>query len=174
MKLNKLTKPFLLFIFVLIANTLALSQNSELLLENGVKKHKGIDNIYKTFSEGYRTLKPELVANLYTKDATYLSPGGEIRFGRDKILASFTRFFKGVKESKRNMTISFQIFQRKVEKKLAYDVGVYTLRYYKDGKELSKHRGKFVVVAVKGKDKKWRFQVDGYSDIKPRKPKNKN
>lgn len=139
----------------------------DLVLENGVKSHKGIDSIYNTFSEGYRTLKPELVANLYTENAAYLSPGGDIRFSRNEILKSFTRFFTNVKKTDRNMTIKFHIFQRKVEKNMGYDVGVYTLHYYKDGKMLSEHKGKFVVVAIKGKDKKWRFQVDGYSSLKP-------
>ena len=32
-------------------------------------------------------------------------------------------------------------------------------------------KGKFIVVAVKDKDKKWRFQVDGYSGLEP--PKNR-
>ncbi len=160
-------KIFLVSLIVSLSSLFVSAQNSELILEKGVKQHSGIDEIYKTFSAGYRTLKPELVANLYTVDAAYLSPGGEIRFSRDEILKSFTRFFTNVKETDRNMTIKFQIFQRKVEKNLGYDVGVYTLNYYKDGKMLSEHKGKFVVVAVKGKDKKWRFQVDGYSDIKP-------
>ena len=65
------------------------------------------------------------------------------------------------------MTISFQIFQRKIDKNLAYDVGIYMIRQYKDGKEVGMGQGKFVVVAVKEKDDKWRFQVDGYSDLKP-------
>lgn len=65
------------------------------------------------------------------------------------------------------MTISFQIFQRKVDKSLGYDVGIYTIRQYKDGKEVGMGQGKFVVVAVKEKNGKWRFQVDGYSDLKP-------
>lgn len=160
-------KSILLFSVFILFSLAINAQDSALILENDVKKHKGIDSIYKTFSEGYRTLKPELVGNLYTENAAYLSPGGEIRYGRDKILASFTRFFKNVKDTDRNMTIKFHIFQRKVEKNLGYDVGIYTLNYYKDGKMLSEHKGKFVVVAIKGTDKKWRFQVDGYSDIKP-------
>lgn len=65
------------------------------------------------------------------------------------------------------MTISFQIFQRKVEEKMGYDVGIYTIRQFKDGKETGKSQGKFVVVAVTDNNSKWRFQVDGYSDLKP-------
>ena len=65
------------------------------------------------------------------------------------------------------MTISFQIFQRKVEKTMAYDVGIYTIRQFKDGKEAGTGQGKFVVVALKQTDGQWRFQVDGYSNLKP-------
>jgi len=66
------------------------------------------------------------------------------------------------------MTISFQIVQRKADQNLAYDVGIYTIRQYKDGKQVGDAgQGKFIVVAVREKDGKWRFQVDGYSDLKP-------
>ena len=120
----------------------------ELILEKGVKRHKGIDAIYKSFSESYRTLKPEIVANLYKEDAAYLSPNNDITNGRKAILDNFTNFFKSVKSRGQNMTISFQIFQRRVTKKMGYDVGVYTINFYKDGKKVNDSKGKFVVVAV--------------------------
>ena len=155
----------LLFVLILASHSAIQAQN--LTHDGGVKKHSGIDSIYKDFSEAYRTLKPELVSSLYTKDAAYLVPGNDIMTGRENILANFSGFFKSIRESGRSMTISFHINQRMVDKKLGYDVGIYTLRYYKDGKMQGESKGKFVVVSVKGKDKKWRFQVDGYSDIKP-------
>ncbi len=143
------------------------SQTSELMLENDVKSHKGIDSIYKKFSESYRTLNPEIVANLYTEDAAYLPPNNDILNGRKSILENFSSFFTSIKNSGQNMTISFRIFQRKVTKKMAYDVGIYTINFYKESKVVNFSKGKFVVVAVKEKDKKWRFQVDGYSSLKP-------
>ncbi len=138
-------------------------------LKKGVKSHKKIDAIYKSFSKGYRTLTPQTVANLYTKDAAYISPrpNSGIRRGRQLILESFTRFFKNMKETGRNPVIRFTIVQRKVTKKMGYDVGIFDLKYYKDGKVVNHSMGKFVVVAVRGKDRKWRFQVDGYSELKP-------
>lgn len=70
------------------------------------------------------------------------------------------------------MAISFQIFQRKVDKNLGYDVGIYTITQFKDGKKLGSGEGKFIVVAVKEKDGKWRFQVDGYNNLKPENNRN--
>ena len=142
-------------------------QNSELVLEKGVLPHKEIDAIYKNFSEAYRALDVEKVANLYSEGAAYLVPNDDILQGREQIRPTFKSFFDYVKNEGRTMTISFQIVQRKADKNLAYDVGIYTLKQYKDGKEIGAGRGKFVVVAVKEKDGKWRFQVDGYSDLKP-------
>ncbi len=140
-----------------------------LILENGVKPHKGIDEIYEKFSVGYETLNSELVANLYTQDAAYLSPNDSITNGRTAILENFTSFFKNVNGRGQDLTISFQIFQRKVSKEMGYDVGIYTIHFYKDDKVVNESKGKFVVVALKGKDKEWRFQVDGYSGLKPEK-----
>lgn len=161
-------KTVFIILFTLFCFSAVNAQNSELILEEGVKPHKGIDAIYKDFSKSYRELVPEMVANLYTKDAAYLSPNDDITSGREAILENFTGFFNNMKNSDRNMTISFQIFQRKVEKNMGYDVGIYTIDFFKDGKKTGESKGKFVVVAVKEKDGKWRFQVDGYSSLKPK------
>ncbi|MCB1023040.1 MAG: DUF4440 domain-containing protein [Acidobacteria bacterium] len=149
------------------AATNILAQDTALILENGVDPHLQIDAVYKTFSDGYRTLRPEMVADLYSEDAAYLPPDNDILNGRRAILENFTSFFDSMKERGQTMTISFHIFQRKVEKTIGYDVGIYTINYYKDGEKLGEAKGKFVVVAVRGKDKKWRFQVDGYNGLKP-------
>ena len=161
-------KPIFLLLFLFVSFG-AKAQNSELTLEKGVSAHKGVDAIYKTFSDAYRTLDADKVANLYTETAAYLAPNEKIQQGRAEIRPGFQSFFDYVKKEGRTMTISFQIFQRKVDKNMAYDVGIYTIRQYKDGKEVNQGQGKFVVVAVKEKDGKWRFQVDGYSDLKPQK-----
>ena len=83
------------------------------------------------------------------------------------MLEKFSSWFESMKAQDRKMTIQFEIFQRQISGDLGYDVGVYTLHYYtKEGKVQSEHKGKFVVVLTK-EDGKWRFQVDGYSDITP-------
>lgn len=145
------------------------AQEKELILEAGVRENKAIDAIYAQFSEAYRTLDVEKVANLYTENAAYLPPDADILQGRPQIRASFQEFFDWVKGENRAMTISFRIFQRNVAENMAYDVGIYTIRQSKDGKEVGQSKGKFVVVAVKDKSGKWLFQVDGYSNLKPEK-----
>lgn len=162
-------KKLLLATLLLVVSLGANAQDSELILEKGVAAHGGIDAIYKTFSEAYRTLDVEKVATLYTESAAYLAPGERVQQGRAEIRSGFQSFFDYVKNEGRTMMISFQIVQRKVEKNMAYDVGIYTIRQSKDGKEVSQGQGKFVVVALREKDGKWRFQVDGYSDLKPEK-----
>ncbi len=153
-------------IFVLLTG-LSSAQDSVLMLSEGVKPHAGIDAIYTSFSEGYRTFDAELVANLYTVDAAYLSPGREVRNGRDEIMKGFARSFESTKARGRTMTISFLILQRGVANDLGYDVGVYRLEYFENGKSVHRSKGKFVVVAVRERDGEWRFQVDGYSNIDP-------
>lgn len=157
---------FLLWILLAVVSTNAQSNN--LTLEKGVAPHKEIDAVYKSFSEAYRTLDVEKVSNLYSESAAYLPPDSEILQGRAAIRPTFQSFFDWVKKEGRTMTISFQIFQRRVDKNLAYDVGVYTIRQFKDGKQVGDAgQGKFVVVAVRETGGKWRFQVDGYSNLKP-------
>ena len=162
--------------FVLLFSSYLFSQTAEsfLKLENGVAAHKEIDAIYKNFSEAYKTLDVEKVADLYTENAAYLPPENDILQGREQIRPTFKSFFDWIKKEGRTMTIAFQIVQRKANKNLAYDVGIYTIRQFKDGKPVSTGQGKFVVVAVKEKDGKWRFQVDGYSGLKPEKMNGSN
>lgn len=161
-------KKLFLLAFVFCFSFAVNAQTSELTLEKGVAAHEEIDAVYKSFSEAYRTLDVEKVSNLYSESAAYLPPDSEILQGRASIRPTFQSFFDWVKKEGRTMTISFQIFQRKVDKNLAYDVGVYTIRQFKDGKQIGEAgRGKFIVVAVKEKDGKWRFQVDGYNNLKP-------
>lgn len=143
----------------------ANAQERRLALADGVKPHKGIDRIYRDFSESYRTFDFEKVADLYTEDVAYLSPSRNIVFGRDEVLSNFRGFFNRVKESERSMTISFHILKRQVSGDFGYDVGIFDLAYTTDGKIVTEAKGKFVVVTVKDKDGKWRFAVDGYSDL---------
>lgn len=162
-----------LFSFALLMFVQTISvypQQMNLILENGVAAHKEIDAIYRQFGEAYQTLDFEKVTNLYSENAAYLPPDNDILKGRDQIGATFRTFFDWVKKEGRTMTISFRIVQRKVEKNLAYDVGVYTITQFKDGKNAGSGKGKFIVAAVKEKTGKWRFQVDGYNNLKPDEP----
>lgn len=163
-------KKLLLFnLLVLLSAVSAFPQTAKnfLKLENGVAAHKEIDAIYRRFGEAYAALDAEKVTNLYAADAAYLPPGSEILKGRQQIRPTFQTFFDQVKKEGRTMSISFRIFQRKIEKNLGYDVGIYAITQFKDGKILGSGEGKFIVVAVKEKDGKWRFQVDGYNNLKP-------
>ena len=162
-------KKLLPLLVVLFVSFHINAQTSELVLEKDAAAHKEIDDIYRQFSEAYRMLDAEKVINLYTETAAYLQPNDDLLQGRDKVRGVFSPFFNSVKKAGQTMTISFQIFQRKTDVNMAYDVGIYTLRSYKNGKEIGAGNGKFVVVAVKEKDGKWRFQVDGYSGLKPMK-----
>ena len=138
----------------------------DLTRDRGVEAHPQIDAVYAKFSEAYRTLNADLVTGLYSESAAYLPPDSEILIGRDAIKPTFASFFDWIRQEGRTMTISFRIVQRQVDKRLAYDVGIYTIRQFKDGKEVGVGDGKFTVVAARGKDRVWRFQVDGYSQLR--------
>ena len=136
-----------------------------LTLDAGVRAHKGLDEVYRLFGEGYRKLDAAQVAGLYTETAAYLAPGGEVRTGRGSILGTFTGFFDSVRKQNGKAEISFRIVQREVDTKLAYDVGIYTLVMTDATGRTQRSSGKFVVVAKRESDGKWRFQVDAYNDL---------
>ena len=171
MKMSRLTRIVNVLLTAALFTFAATAQSSELTLRTGVSPHAGVDDVYRRFSESYRTLNVDRIADQYTQTAAYLAPDDEVLTGRDSIRPGFKRFFDSVKNNGQTMTISFDILQRMVDKTIGYDVGIFTLRTFKDGKEINSGRGKFVVVTVKDADSKWRFQVDGYSGLRPSRPK---
>lgn len=134
-------------------------------MEQGVVPHKGLDEVYRRFTEGYKKLDAASVAGLYSETAAYLAPGSTIKIGRQNVSEIFSGFFNSVKQQNKRLEISFRIVQRQVDKNLAYDVGVYTLTSFNQKGESGKDSGKFVVVAKREKGNIWRFQVDGYSAL---------
>lgn len=160
---------------MLVAVCAGLAQSAgHLKLESGVTEHKGLDAVYSRFAEGYRKLDADLVASLYTRDASYLTPGRNITTGRKSIKKSFSSFFSNVRQRGERVSIAFRIVQRDVDARLAFDVGIYTVSYTAGDRVIRRSRGKFVVVAVKGADGLWRFRVDGYSDVPETTVKDKN
>jgi uncharacterized protein (TIGR02246 family) len=162
-------KITLLFITILFSSLFVSAQaEKELILEKGVAPHVKIDDVYRRFSEAYKKFDPEAVTNLYTDDAFYLSPGSDVKRGRENVRAVFSGYFNSVKNAGGSLAISFQILDRSVSGDLAYDVGIYTVTEKSaDGKPRA-GRGKFVVVAKRMKNDDWRFHIDSYSDL----PKN--
>lgn len=147
----------------------ASGQESDLSLSEGVKAHKEIDGIYHTFSDAYRRLDAGLVSNLYAEKALYLQPDDEIMKGRESIHKVFERYFDWARKNGKQLEISFEIVERRVSGDLAYDIGIFRLTTSnKDSVEHS-GRGKFFVIASKEEKGTWRFQVDGYSNIKNKK-----
>jgi ketosteroid isomerase-like protein len=136
-----------------------------------VAAHAGIDAIYARFTQAYADLDAPRMGALYTEDALYLSPGGEIRQGRAAIEQGFARSFSRTWDAGETLHIRFEIVDRGIEGSLGYDVGYYHLnRTSKEG-EVRSSTGKFVVVIhCEGPQGPCLFHVDGYSDVRPTPP----
>lgn len=158
-------------ISLLFVSAVWAQQSQELILERSVAPHKGLDDVYRRFSEGYRKLDAQSVADLYTETAAYLAPGSEVQIGRQYVLKNFSSFFDSVKKQNGKIEILFRILQRQVDRNLAYDVGIYTLVSTNSKGESRRSSGKFVVVAKREKGDVWRFQLDAYNDL-PNAPSN--
>ena len=86
-------KLILLLTLLFAVGGLASGQEADLILEQGVKRHPGIDRIYADFSTAYRKFDLALVSGLYTSDANYSAPGNPMTDGRDAIEKNFSGFF---------------------------------------------------------------------------------
>jgi len=136
-----------------------------LLHDPGVAPVPELDQIYRQYSQAYSHLDAKAAAALYTRDALYLQPGRAIQQGREPIQESFSRFFQHSRVVGLRLHITFRIMARKVSGELAYDVGVFTLVTSRDGEEVGRSLGKFVIVSRPDDDGTWRFQVSSHSDL---------
>lgn len=126
-----------------------------------------IDSVYHRFSVAYTLLDPDSVAELYTEDALYLPAAGDVIRGRPAIRTNFANFFGSVRESGRQVRISFVTLDRRTGSDLAYDVGYYTLESGPPGATPAVSRGKFATVWRRGLDGTWRIHVDAFSPAPP-------
>lgn len=131
---------------------------------------KQLDAHYARFSQAYVALDPDAVANLYTEDAFYLSPGSDIRRGRAAVRQEFASFFASVRSRGDSLRIVFTIVDRKISGGLAAEVGYFDLTSRPNVGEPRTSRGKFVVIWVRGIDGVWRFRTDTYSDVSRPRP----
>ncbi len=122
-----------------------------------------MDEGYRRFSEAYLELDPVKVAALYTEDALYLQPNGDMVRGRAAITTIFADFFRGLRQSGREARIFFTSVDRRISGPLGYDVGYYDLVILVQGEVTGRDRGKFVTVWKRGPYGAWRIHVDGYS-----------
>lgn len=137
----------------------------------GVVPSAGLDGVYARLSAAYRALDAEAASAVYTEDVSYLPPGSPVLDGRAEARGSFAAFFESLRKEGRSAEISFEVLSRGTSADLGWDVGIFTLRTAKEGTEPSTMRGKFVVVARRGADGTWRWQVDAYNDLgRPKAP----
>ncbi len=160
MKPSLLTASWpLLLAFLILAGCTAQAERSQ-----PAPDEAALDAVYARFSEAYEKLDPQIVANLYTEDARYLSGGdGDMLRGRPAILDNFASFFTRSKENGVALRIAFRVVDRALSGDLAYDVGYYRLVSKKSDGEERTSVGKFVTVAKRQADGAWQFHVDSYS-----------
>ncbi len=129
---------------------------------------QAFDQIYAKFTEGYRTGNPQMVADLYTRDAFYLAPGKLIERGHETVLGAFSFLDSFKNRPGGGPAIGFRIVDRQVSGDLAWDVGYYLMNL--EGKAITaadQPDGKFIVLWKRGPDGQWRIFADGYSDVRP-------
>lgn len=118
------------------------------------------DEAYAAFAEAYRQGDPAAVTALYSSDAFYLAPGDEITKG------DVARHFEWLSSFDAGMgpVVEFEIVDREVAGRLAYDIGYYTIRR-SDAPAGSGSRGKFIVIWKQREDGAWRIHADGFSEV---------
>src|SRR5437773_6668137 len=108
--------------------------DSELALDGDVPAHEGLDALYRRVAEGYRHLDAAAVASAYDEAAFYLPHDLGMQKGRQAIERDFASFFAWSRQSKDQLRVSFRIVDRKVNDRLAYDVGIHTLQRLHEGR----------------------------------------
>ena len=121
------------------------------------------DEPYDRFAAAYATLNADRVSLLYTEDALYLPPGGDILQGRGAIRERYARSFDEDRARHHRRRITFELVDRVVAGDMRNDIGYYTIiGTDPDGHE-ERFRGKFLKVWRREADGVWRIRTDSYS-----------
>jgi len=129
------------------------------------------DAVYAKFSQAYRTGDPQMVTNLYTRDAFYLVPGNKIERGYDFISRTFSFLNSYKNRASGGPAIGFEIVDREIQGNIGWDIGYYM--FNDDGtppKPGEQPDGKFIVLWKKDASGQWKIFGDGYSDVRPPAP----
>jgi len=127
---------------------------------------------YPLFTKAFTELSPEVTAEIYAKDASYLSESQskEIYYGRESIVAIYQRFFDKIRDKKARIDIDFRVLNRKLSGNSAFDTGYYLVRFYpaeETGEPVSEFAGKFVIGTQKDSQQRWNVTLDMNNRAEP-------
>ncbi len=127
---------------------------------------------YPLFTKAFTELAPEVTAEIYAHDASYLSESQskEIYYGRDTIVAIYQKFFDKIRAKKARIDIDFRVLNRKVSANSAFDTGYYLVRFYpaeETGEPVSEFAGKFVIGSQKDATSRWNVTLDMTNRAEP-------
>lgn len=121
------------------------------------------DEPYARFAAAYGALDAEQVSRLYTADALYLPPAGDILRGRAAIRERYTQGFQADRERRHTRRITFELVDRVAAGDARNDVGYYTITTTAPDGHQEAFRGKFVKIWRRDADGVWRIRTDSYS-----------
>jgi ketosteroid isomerase-like protein len=127
--------------------------------------------VYAKFTEAYRRGDPQMVTDLYTRDAFYLQPGSKIERGYDFIFKTFSFLNSYKNRPNGGPAIGFEIVDRQISGNIGWDIGYYM--FNDDGtppKPGEQPDGKFIVLWKRDASGQWKIFADGYSDVRPPAP----
>ncbi|KAB7613290.1 hypothetical protein F9L33_11830 [Amylibacter sp. SFDW26] len=143
------------------------SARADIVLEDGVTPHKGIDALYEKLAAATASLNTESFSKIYAEDAFYLIPTAPLIQGIDGIKPDWDDWFVWMKEGNGSLDMDFRIVAREVhDDAIGYDIGYAKTLQKRPNEADVTYETKFVVVTKKLPNGEWRYQVDAYSQLK--------
>ncbi|WP_163937720.1 nuclear transport factor 2 family protein [Paraferrimonas sp. SM1919] len=126
---------------------------------------KQLNQIYHQISHSYENLDATNLAQLYSKQASYVPAAShrEIIIGRDNIVDIYEEIFKKIKNKQAKIKVGFRTISRQIGKNYANDVGYYLVEVIpstSSEQPLSHFAGKFAMGFVKNKSGQWQINLD--------------
>jgi len=121
------------------------------------------DEPYQRFAAAFASLDAERVSLVYTQDAFYLGPAGDMKRGRATIRDHYAAAFESSRERGHTRQIRFELVARDSAGDLRNDIGYYTIVTRDSAGHRERFRGKFLKVWRRDSDGVWRIRVDSYS-----------
>nr|BAL57382.1 steroid delta-isomerase [uncultured Acetothermia bacterium]BAL58898.1 steroid delta-isomerase [Candidatus Acetothermum autotrophicum] len=123
-----------------------------------------IENAAANFAEAFNQGDATAVAAFYWEDAQVLPPNAEMVSGRPAI----QEFWQGFIETTVWRELTLEPLKVEHEGPLAYEVGVYALRFQaQGGTQVATDMGKYIVVWKRQSDRSWRIVADIWNSSAP-------
>ncbi|RLV60609.1 hypothetical protein D5018_05775 [Parashewanella curva] len=159
-------RSILLFISIFVLSHHSLA-NSQLQINQKMNQN------YQAYIEAFSALDSKRLANIYHKDAIYISEHrkDKLVFGNKNIEQIYQKFFNRVKHKNAKVSVGFRIINREITQERVTDIGYLLIRVFPAShteQGVSEFASKFLIIGDRSSPEVTSWKTEMNTHTKPR------